>query len=60
MNQPDDRAIDLEPLNAAIDHQRDGRDREVRDRFARAGLSHLLDISCPHVAPVAGAPGLGK
>jgi competence protein ComEC len=34
--------------------QRDGLDRDVRDRFARAGLSHLLAISGLHVALVAG------
>lgn len=34
--------------------QRDGLDREVRDRFARAGLSHLLAISGLHVGLVAG------
>ena len=34
--------------------QRDGLDREVRDRFARAGLSHLLAISGLHVALIAG------
>lgn len=34
--------------------QREGLDREVRDRFARAGLSHLLAISGLHVGLVAG------
>ncbi|MDX1675325.1 MAG: DNA internalization-related competence protein ComEC/Rec2, partial [Longimicrobiales bacterium] len=34
--------------------QRDGLDREVRDRFARAGLSHLLAISGLHVALISG------
>lgn len=34
--------------------QRDGVDREVRDRFARSGLSHLLAISGLHVGLVAG------
>ncbi|MFW5947270.1 MAG: ComEC/Rec2 family competence protein, partial [Gemmatimonadota bacterium] len=34
--------------------QRHGLDREVRDRFAAAGLSHLLAISGLHVALVAG------
>lgn len=39
--------------------QRDGLDREVRDRFARAGLSHLLAISGLHVGLVAGLLLLG-
>lgn len=34
--------------------RRDRLDREVRDRFARAGLSHLLAISGLHVGLVAG------
>lgn len=34
--------------------QRDGLDRDVRDRFARAGLAHLLAISGLHVGLVAG------
>lgn len=34
--------------------RRDGLDREVRDRYARAGLSHLLAISGLHVGLVAG------
>ena len=34
--------------------QRDGLDRDVRDRYARAGLSHLLAISGLHVGLVAG------
>lgn len=34
--------------------QRDGLDRGVRERFARAGLSHLLAISGLHVGLVAG------
>ena len=33
---------------------RDGLDREVRDRFARSGLAHLLAISGLHVGLVAG------
>lgn len=43
------------PLAAALLlAQRDGLDRSVRDRFARAGLSHLLAISGLHVAIIAG------
>lgn len=34
--------------------QRDALDRQVRDRFARAGLSHLLAISGLHVGLVCG------
>lgn len=34
--------------------QRDGLDRDVRDRYARAGLSHLLAISGLHVGLIAG------
>jgi competence protein ComEC len=34
--------------------QRDALDRDVRDRFARAGLSHLLAISGLHVGLVCG------
>jgi competence protein ComEC len=34
--------------------QRDALDREVRDRFARAGLSHLLAISGLHVGLICG------
>ena len=34
--------------------QRGGLDREVRERYARAGLSHLLAISGLHVGLVAG------
>lgn len=34
--------------------QRDGLDRDVKDRYARAGLSHLLAISGLHVGLVAG------
>ncbi|MEJ2501734.1 MAG: DNA internalization-related competence protein ComEC/Rec2 [Gemmatimonadota bacterium] len=34
--------------------RREGLDREVRDRYARAGLSHLLAISGLHVGLVAG------
>ena len=34
--------------------QRDGLDAEVRDQYARAGLSHLLAISGLHVGLVAG------
>lgn len=34
--------------------RRDGLDPEVRDRFARAGLSHLLAISGLHVGLIAG------
>lgn len=34
--------------------QRDGLDRAVRERYARAGLSHLLAISGLHVGLVAG------
>lgn len=46
---------DRAPLAASLLlAQRDGLDREVRDRFARAGLSHLLAISGLHVALVAG------
>lgn len=47
----DDRA----PLAASLLlAQRDGLDRDTRDRFAQAGLSHLLAISGLHVALVAG------
>ncbi|HUG39871.1 MAG TPA: DNA internalization-related competence protein ComEC/Rec2 [Longimicrobiales bacterium] len=46
---------DRAPLAASLLlAQRDGLDREVRDRFARAGLSHLLAISGLHVGLVAG------
>jgi competence protein ComEC len=34
--------------------QRDGLDRDVRERFARAGLSHLLAISGLHVGLICG------
>lgn len=34
--------------------QRDALDRDVRDRYARAGLSHLLAISGLHVGLIAG------
>jgi competence protein ComEC len=34
--------------------QRDALDRDVRDRFARAGLSHLLAISGLHVGLICG------
>jgi competence protein ComEC len=34
--------------------QRDGLDPEVRERYARAGLSHLLAISGLHVGVIAG------
>ena len=47
---------DRAPLAASLLlAQRDALDREVRDRFARAGLSHLLAISGLHVALVAGS-----
>ncbi|NIP78895.1 MAG: hypothetical protein GWM90_06720, partial [Gemmatimonadetes bacterium] len=43
------------PLAAALLlAQRDGLDREVRDQYARAGLSHLLAISGLHVGIAAG------
>jgi competence protein ComEC len=43
------------PLAASILlAQRDALDREVRDRFARAGLSHLLAISGLHVGLICG------
>lgn len=46
---------DRAPLAASLLlAQRDGLDREVRERFARAGLSHLLAISGLHVGLIAG------
>ena len=46
---------DRAPLAASLLlAQRDGLDREIRERFATAGLSHLLAISGLHVALVAG------
>jgi competence protein ComEC len=46
---------DQAPLAASVIlAQRDALDPEVRDRFARAGLSHLLAISGLHVGLVCG------
>lgn len=43
------------PLTAALLlAQRDGLDRQVREQYARAGLSHLLAISGLHVGVIAG------
>jgi competence protein ComEC len=41
-------------VEALILNRRERVDRAVRDRFARAGLSHLLAISGSHVAILAG------
>jgi competence protein ComEC len=46
---------DQAPLAASVLlAQRDALDRDVRDRFARAGLSHLLAISGLHVGLICG------